>query len=139
MAEGRTFDLEARTLRFAERVRKFLRLLPRTIISEMDGRQLVRSSGSVGANYIEANENLGVRDFLYRIKLCRKEAKESRYWLLLLQLDGGSPHAVERQALVTEADELMRIFAVIHRNYAARHGVGLAGSSVSARISTPTH
>jgi len=42
---------------------------------------LVRASGSVGANYIEANESLSKKDFLMRVKICRKEAKESRYWL----------------------------------------------------------
>ncbi|MEI7552934.1 MAG: four helix bundle protein [Verrucomicrobiota bacterium] len=117
---GRVFDLEERTHRFALRIRQFLRKLPRSISTESDGRQLLRASGSVGANYIEANENVGDRDFVYRIKLCRKEAKESRYWLLLLLLDESGPLAPERAALATEADELTRIFAAIHRNTLAK-------------------
>ena len=116
----RAFDLEERTHRFALRVRKCLKQLPRSIITECDGRQLVRSSGSIGANYIEANENVGDRDFLYRIKICRKEAKESRFWLQLLLIDEASSLAQERTALVNEADELTRIFATIHRNFAAK-------------------
>lgn len=116
VGSGRIFDLEDRTYRFALGVRQFLRKLPRSIITEVDGRQLIRSSGSVGANYIEANDNVGDRDFLYRIKLCRKEAKESRFWLKLLLLEEPSLIAEERTALANEADELMRIFAAIHRN-----------------------
>jgi four helix bundle protein len=116
--------LEDRTYRFALRVRRFLKLLPRSLIAEVDGRQLVRSSGSVGANYIEANESVGDRDFLYRIKLCKKEAKESRYWLQLLLLEEAAPLALERAALAAEADELTRIFAAIHRNSAAKGPAG---------------
>ena len=116
----RVFDLEDRTYRFALGVRRFLKKLPRSITAEVDGRQLIRSSGSVGANYIEANENVGDRDFLYRIKLCRKEAKESRFWLKLLLIDEPSPIAQERTALANEAEELTRIFAAIYRNTLAR-------------------
>ncbi|RZJ56361.1 MAG: four helix bundle protein [Flavobacterium sp.] len=63
-----------------------MKKLPRTIQTIEDGKQLVRSSGSVGANYIEANESLSKKDFCYRVKICRKEAKESIYWLTLLKL-----------------------------------------------------
>jgi four helix bundle protein len=79
------YDLEDRTFSFAERVRALIRKLPKTIGNVEDGRQAVRSSGSMGANYIEANEALSKKDFLLRIKICRKEAKESRYWLRLLE------------------------------------------------------
>ena len=78
------YDLEDRTLTLAKRVRKFIKGLPKTISNFEDGKQLVRSSGSIGANYIEANESLSKKDFLMRIKICRKEAKESRYWLDLI-------------------------------------------------------
>lgn len=63
-------------------------MLRRTIANMEDGRQLIKASGSVGANYIEANESLGRKDFLCRIKICRKEAKESRYWLRLIDIEG---------------------------------------------------
>jgi four helix bundle protein len=107
------FDLEDRTFAFAKRARALVKELPRTIGNVEDARQLVRSSGSVGANYIEANEALSKKDFVLRIKICRKEAKETRYWLRLIEAkDHVSP---ERDALVQEAQELMNIFGAIVR------------------------
>lgn len=84
------YDLEDRTFRFARSVREFLKKLPRNMANTEDGGQLVRASGSVGANYIEANESLSKKDFIVRIKICRKEAKESRYWLLLIDCSNDS-------------------------------------------------
>lgn len=78
------YDLEDRTFDFAKLVREFVKLLPKTLANLEDIQQVVRSSGSVGANYIEANESLSKKDFLMRIEICRKEAKESRYWLRLM-------------------------------------------------------
>jgi four helix bundle protein len=69
--------------------------------------------GSIGANYIEANEAIGKKDFVMKIKICRREAKESRYWLRLLDVDGQL--AEERQQLSSEATELMNIFGAILR------------------------
>ncbi len=77
--DAKIYDLENRTLVFAKRVRLFIKNLRRTISNIEDGKQLVRASGSVGANYIEANEALSKKDFIMRIKICRKEAKECRY------------------------------------------------------------
>jgi len=116
MAEKRNpkqYDLEDRTLEFAKRVRTFVKQLKKTIANEEDGRQLVKASGSVGANYIEANESLGKKDFLMRIKICRKEAKESRYWLRLIDADGQAELEKEREALENEARELAHIFGSI--------------------------
>ena len=62
----RTFALDERTFEFARDVRLFVKGLPRTICNLEDGKQLVRSSGSVGANYIEANESLSKKDFRLR-------------------------------------------------------------------------
>ncbi len=107
------FDLEDRTFAFAKRTRALVKELPKTIGNVEDARQLVRSSGSVGANYIEANESLSKKDFVLRIKICRKEAKETRYWLRLIEAtDHVGP---ERDALVQEAQELMNIFGAIVR------------------------
>ena len=78
------YDLEEWTFQFAKAVRLFVKALPKTIANIEDGKQLVRAAGSVGANYIEANESLGKKDFLMRIKISRKEAKESAYWLRLI-------------------------------------------------------
>jgi four helix bundle protein len=89
--------------------------LPRTIGNYEDGKQVVRSSGSVGANYIEGNEPLGDKDFLVHMKISRKEAKESRYWLRLLDLESRQPLEAERAALIQEAQELVYIFNAIIR------------------------
>jgi four helix bundle protein len=79
----REYDLEARTLRFAKDVIAFVRSLPNSLPNTEISKQLVRSAGSVGSNYIEANESLGSKDFLMKVKISRREAKESRYWLQL--------------------------------------------------------
>src|SRR5256714_5767675 len=110
------FDLEDRTFRFARRVRDFVKRLPRTVCNLEDVKQVVRSSGSVGANYIEANESLSNKDFLIRIRIARKEAKETAYWLRLLDAQGNESMEREREALTTEARELMRILSAIMRN-----------------------
>jgi four helix bundle protein len=77
-------DLEDRTFQFADAVRHFVKHLPRTLANTEDVRQLVRASGSVAANWIEADEALSKKDFLMRAKIRRKEAKESRLFLRLL-------------------------------------------------------
>lgn len=107
------YELETRTLEFARAVRSFVKLLPRSLANTEDAKQLIRSSGSVGANYIEANEALGKRDFRMRIKICRKEAKETRYWLTLLDLADTEELENERELLVKEATELLSIFSSI--------------------------
>ena len=109
------YDLEQRTIEFAKNIRYFIKKLPKTIITIEDGKQLVRASGSVGANYIEANESLSKKDFVYRIKVCKKEAKESRYWLNLLEIHNISGLEDERLRLSQEATELINIFASIIR------------------------
>uniref|UniRef100_A0A7C2JXW8 Four helix bundle protein n=1 Tax=Schlesneria paludicola TaxID=360056 RepID=A0A7C2JXW8_9PLAN len=113
--QGRPYDLEERTLLFAREVRAFLKTIPRTIANIEDGRQPICSSGSVGANYIEANEALGKKDFKCRLRIARKEAKESSYWLWLLDVGDCDPVEHERQRLVQEANELMKIIAAILR------------------------
>ncbi|MBM4047887.1 MAG: four helix bundle protein [Planctomycetes bacterium] len=109
------YDLEDRTLEFARQVRAFVRTLPRTLSNMEDVPQLVRASGSVGANYIEANESLSKKDFIVRIKTCRKEAKESRYWLRLVDTGNKPDVEKERETLVQESTELMNIFGAILR------------------------
>jgi four helix bundle protein len=94
-------------------VRAFVRTLKRTICNIEDGRQLVKASGSVGANYIEANEALSKKDFRMRVRMSRKEVRESRYWLRLLDTSGVDGQEQERQWLIGEATELARIFSSI--------------------------
>ena len=107
------YDLEDRTLEFAKRVRSFVKRLPKTMGNIEDGKQLIRASGSVGANYIEANESLSKKDFIVRIKISRKESKESRYWLRLVDTNDQQEMEAERDALIREATELMNIFGAI--------------------------
>jgi four helix bundle protein len=106
------YDLEDRTFRFAQRVRLLVKLLPKTLGNSRDSGQLIDSSGSVGANYIEANEAISKKDFIVRVKICRKEAKESAYWLRLLDIDTAAIDT-ERKALTQEAKELTSIFGAI--------------------------
>lgn len=110
---SKPYDLEERTLQFAKASRAFVKLLPRTIANIEDAKQFVRASGSMGANYIEANEAIGKKDFVMKIKICRREAKESRYWLRLIDIDGKLD--AEQAHLLGEADELMKIFGSIVR------------------------
>ena len=107
------YDLEDRTLTFAKTVRAFVKGLKRTICNIEDGRQLVKASGSVGANYIEANEALSKKDFRMRVRISRKEAKESRYWLRLIDTYGDERQEKARQELIQEATELARILSTI--------------------------
>jgi len=81
---NKPYDLEERTFRFAKEVRLFIKTLDKTIVNIEDGKQVIRSSGSVGANYIKANESLSKKDFVFRVKISRKEAKESVFWLRLI-------------------------------------------------------
>ena len=111
--ENKVYDLEERTRLFAWNVRQFIKKLPRTIGNTEDAKQLVRSSGSVGANYIEANESLGKKDFLMRIRISRKEAKESIYCLSLLDVGTDVEVGLERNKIQQESIELMKIFGAI--------------------------
>jgi four helix bundle protein len=109
--ESKKFDLEERTLTFAKQVIAFVNTLEKSIANIEIIKQLVRSSGSVGANYIEANEALSKKDFVLRIKICRKEAKETCYWLKLVICTQDKEK--ERAGLLQESTELMKIFGSI--------------------------
>jgi four helix bundle protein len=113
MSNPKQYDLEERTLEFAKKVRAFVKKLPKSITNTEDIRQLVKASGSVGANYIEANESLSKKDFIMRIKISRKESKESRYWLKLVDTHDNRKLEKDRNSLINEATELMNIFGAI--------------------------
>src|SRR3989344_7935101 len=102
----KVYDLEERTFKFAKDVREFVKSLPKNLINIDDCKQLLRSSGSVGANYIEANESFSKKDFFMRTKISRKEAKESRYWLNLIETPSKELET-DQQKLIKEATELM--------------------------------
>ena len=86
--DSKPYDLEERTFQFAKASRASVKLVPRTVANVEDVRQVIRASGSIGANYIEANEAIGKKDFVMKVKICRREAKESGYWLRLMDIDG---------------------------------------------------
>lgn len=110
---AKQYDLEERTFQFAKNVSLYIKKFLRTISNTEYGKQVVRSSGSVGANYIEANEALSKKDFVMRIKICRKEAKESAYWLRLLVETNEKKYTEEGTSLLQEATELKKIFSAI--------------------------
>ena len=110
---SKRYDLEERTAKFAERCRDFVKGLNKTTANLEYGKQLIRSSGSQAANYIEANEALSKKDFILRMKICRKETKESCLWLRLCEVDQLLKLEKERIELLKEAVELRKIFSSI--------------------------
>jgi len=110
-ANSKIYDLEDRTYTFAKNCRIFTKKLPRTISNIEYVKQLVRSSGSQAANYIEANEAISKKDFVFRIKICRKEAKESRLWLRLCETNPNEESSQKK--LIAESVELTKIFGAI--------------------------
>jgi four helix bundle protein len=116
MSEGpnpKRYDLEERTFTFAKHVALFCRRLLKSAANIEYEKQLIRSAGSVGANYIEANESLSKKDFVMRIKICRKESKESAYWLRLIGETNSDEFRDESSALFNEAVQLKKIFSSI--------------------------
>lgn len=110
---SKPYNLEERTFLFAKNIRDLIYKLSHSISNIEDGKQVVRSSGSVAANYIEANEHLSGKDFDYRIKICRKEAKETVLWLNLLNTPFNKNHKTNIEELASEANELKKIFSSI--------------------------
>ena len=114
---SRQYDLEERTYKFAKNCRDFVKELSKSVSSFEYGKQLIRSSGSVAANYIEANESLSIKDFYHRIKICRKEAKESKLWLNLCDIGDKEVLKDKQDTLIQEAFELTKIFgSIVERN-----------------------
>jgi four helix bundle protein len=108
------YDLEERTFEFARNTRVFVRKLELNIWNKEDIKQLVRSSGSVAANYIEAIEKLGDKDFLMKLRISKKEAKETILWLRLIEVKTDTLEE-ERIGLINEAKELQNILGAIYK------------------------
>ena len=102
------YDLHERTLRFATHIVKYVRTFPRDVAGFEIGKQLVRSGTSPGANYEEADACAGVKDFIYRIRVCLKESQETRYWLKLAEAAFGESDL--NNWLRGETHELILIF-----------------------------
>ena len=109
------YDLEDRTLKLAVRVREFVKLLPKTVSNFEDSKQIIRSSGSVGANYIEANEALSHKDFILRLRISRKESRETLYWLNIIHKSNDLTHEVRMkcESLIKESNEIRNILSAI--------------------------
>ena len=108
---SKQYDLDQRTFKFAEDTRGYIKSIPKTLTNIEYSKQLVRSSASVGANYIEANESLSKKDFIIRLKIARKECKESGYWLRLTEPEGVLQRM--KEGLIQESGELLRILSAI--------------------------
>jgi four helix bundle protein len=108
---SKPYDLEERTLRFTKEIISLVNRVPKNLANVEIAKQLIRSAGSVGANYIEANEALGKKDFLMHVRIARKEAKESRYWLQLIEC--GDAVQKSKEQLMQEATELLKILSAI--------------------------
>lgn len=108
------FDLEDRTYNFAKTCRDFVKRLPRTVSNMEYGKQLIRASGSQASNYIEANEADTKKEFLYRIRFCRKETKEAHMWIKLCEAGNSKELLKEQEQLIQEAVELRNIFNSIY-------------------------
>jgi four helix bundle protein len=112
MAQSKQYDLEDRTLEFSKRIIRMCKALSKNTINFKLIDQIVRSGTSMGANYREANETETKKDFKYRIRICRKEGKETIYWLNLII--EANPEFNERiLPLLQETTELVKIFAAI--------------------------
>jgi four helix bundle protein len=112
-SDEKVYDLESRTYLFAKHVSMFVATLPKTLGNIEYIKQVIRSSGSVGANYIEANEALSKKDFLMRVKIARKEAKETEFWLRLLVETNSTQFTPTGLKLLQEAGELKKILSAI--------------------------
>jgi four helix bundle protein len=106
------YDLEERTTEFAKEIIRLCKQLHRNPINNRLIGQIVGSSGSIGANYREANDALGKRDFIHRLKIARKEAKETLHWLELIE-EANPEFKTKIKELKQEATELKNILSAI--------------------------
>ena len=121
-SKDRVYDLEGRTYNFAKDIRLWIKKLPKNLINVEDIKQLLKSSGSVGANYIEANEALSKKDFIMRMRISRKESKETTYWIRLI-LDTSLDPELDKEGdrLLNESIQLTKICSSIIENSLQSH------------------
>jgi four helix bundle protein len=112
---ARKYDLAERTARFGETVIQFCRRVKATAVTSPLIRQLVRSATSIGANYVEADEAGSKKEFRYRISVCKRETRETQYWLRMF-VASAPEHTDDARSLWREANELVLIFGSIYRN-----------------------
>lgn len=105
-------DLEERTTEFARRIIRLCKALPPSEINKRLIGQIIRSAGSIGANYREANEALGKKDFLYRLRIARKESKETGHWLVLIA-EANPALSARMVGLAEETQSFRNIFSAM--------------------------
>ena len=110
--KSHTYDLEDRTLEYGKRIIRMVKSLPKNNINFRPADQIIRSGTSLGANYREANETETKKDFQFRLRICRKEAKETIYWIKLI-IEANPELSQRIQSLLSETFELLKIFASI--------------------------
>jgi four helix bundle protein len=115
---NKKFDIYDRTLKFAADVARFVHRIPKSIVAVEYIRQLIRSSGSIGANLEEADGAVSKKDFINKVGISRKEARESRHWLRLMELSNVCPPEFGRELsrLIGESKELILILSAIIKN-----------------------
>lgn len=113
------YDLEERTARFGEAILAFAKKVPVTAVTKPLVGQLVRAGTSVGSNYCEADDAGSKKEFRYRISICKREGRETKYWLRMI---AAAVPALKEEARVSwqEAKELHLIFASIYRKKPTR-------------------
>lgn len=110
--EGKPFDIQERTFKFGVRVIKFVDKLPRTLSATELGRQLLKSGTSIAANMEEAKGAESRNDFIHKVNIAYKEARETRLWLRMIEA-ALSPNVSEVTDLSTECEEIIRILYTI--------------------------
>jgi len=115
------YDLEIRTLEFAKTVVKLCRNLPTDTVNSKLIDQLIRSASSVGANYREANDSLGKKDFIHRLRISRKESKETIFWLELIK-EANVNHIDQINYLIDECVQLRNILSTIINKMVIKNG-----------------
>ena len=116
----KVYDLEERTFKFAENIINTVKKIKVNPVNSRIIDQIVGSSSSVGANYSEANEAESKQDFIHKIGICKKEAKETRYWLRILKVS--NPEISDQLTpFEKESQELILIFSSIIKSSRIKH------------------
>lgn len=111
-SKSKIFDLEERTSRFGELIIELVQKIPKTEINRVFTNQIIRSGTSVGANYMEADGTRTRKDLEHKLTICRKEAKETKYWLRIIRTSNPTQESLCNH-LIQEAYELILIFSSI--------------------------
>ena len=109
---NKIYDLEERTAKFGEEVILFAKSINKDIVIRPLISQIVRSATSIGANYVEADGAESKKDFIHKISICKKEAKETKHWLRMIST-ACPEHIIKCRELWKECQELTLIFSSI--------------------------